>query len=251
MKSSPLSDLDALFLQPSGWFESAASGHPQDPFGESLPWLTYPAIELLAQVIRPTDRVFEYGLGYGSSWVSRRCEELVSVEHDDEWVSAMSKDCAANHKIVYCPIDSVSNAKSSSFASKYFDKNPNESWPTLDGDTIRRRGLEDRRFIAYASSITSYGLFDLIFIDGMARRLAAHFATPHLKADGLLIFDNSNREEYREAYELLSSLGYRYLPCWGLVPGSTFYTCTSIFFKSIERLPHRTENESLLHLPKY
>lgn len=118
-----------------------------------------------------------------------------------------------------------------------------------------RRGLNDERFIAYATHITNTDKcnagYDFIVIDGMARRLCTWVAKCHLKRDGVLILDNANRSDYDLAYELLAEAGFRQIPLWGLVPGANFMTCTSFFFRTLERLPSAEFASNSFQLPEY
>ncbi|MCU7375078.1 hypothetical protein PEC18_30740 [Paucibacter sp. O1-1] len=90
--------------------------------------------------------------------------------------------------------------------------NPRTSFE-YDSDKVTRRGLNDKDFISYASSILSQpGKFDCIVIDGMARRLCCYFAIQKLSDNGIIIFDNSNRSDYLEGYQYLIEQGfYRYV----------------------------------------
>ena len=71
----------------------------------------------------------------------------------------------------------------------------------------------------------------------MARRLCCEFAVNKIKSDGIIILDNSNRSDYQAAFDILEANGFKQIPFWGLVPGANFISCTSFFFKDINRLP--------------
>jgi hypothetical protein len=53
--------------------------------GRPIPWYTYPAIEYLSHVDFSDLRVLEYGSGNSSLWWMERCQELISIENDQEW----------------------------------------------------------------------------------------------------------------------------------------------------------------------
>jgi len=65
----------------------------------------------------------------------------------------------------------------------------------------RKRGFEGLDFGDYVDEIHHHGLFDLIVIDGRARAECLLAAKSHLKKDGRILFDNSNRKRYRHQIE--------------------------------------------------
>jgi hypothetical protein len=69
----------------------------------SLPWLTYPAIAELRQIVRGR-RVFEFGAGTSTKWFSRHAAEVVSVENDPVWYERLRKDLSgrSNLTLIYC-----------------------------------------------------------------------------------------------------------------------------------------------------
>lgn len=98
-----------------------------------------------------------------------------------------------------------------------------------------RAGLIDYGFDAYACALLDYpsGYFDIIVIDGMARVLTTWLAARQLASDGLIIFDNSDRVEYVDAYRHLEGSGFARVDFSGLGPLNTYEWSTSIFFKSL------------------
>jgi predicted O-methyltransferase YrrM len=61
-----------------------------------------------------------------------------------------------------------------------------------------RRGHEHLDFTPYVAMVEQIGgTFDLIVVDGRARVASVAAAVPHLADDGVLVFDNANRAEYR------------------------------------------------------
>jgi len=229
-------DLMHLFLQPVGWLQSKVEQAPVGGDGQPLPWFTYGAIELLQQVVRPDDRVFEFGAGYSTLWWQKNVAEVYSVEHDGQWCERLRPLLKSNAHLETSPIDkSVGEAALASVAA-FFERERRSDWP-YDATRVIRRGLCDDRFVAYATHIDDVGGdFDFIVIDGMARRLCTWTALRHLKPDGFIVLDNSNRSDYDLAYIILAEAGFRQIPCWGLVPGADFHTCTSFFTRSLEQL---------------
>jgi hypothetical protein len=70
----------------------------------------------------------------------------------------------------------------------------------------------------------------------MARVLTTWLATRQLTDDGIIVFDNSDRVEYQDAYDFLKSLGFVSIDFSGLGPLNPYGWSTSIFFKSLTAL---------------
>src|SRR3546814_191705 len=150
-----------------------------------LPWWTLRAKRLVEHHLaaRPEARVFEYGAGASTVFLARRARQVVSVEHDPLWydvVSGKLKDLpGATLQLVEAPAAAPSGGCRSS----------HPAW----------RG---RDFSDYVRAIDRHpGLFDLIVIDGRCRTDCLSAALPHVKPDGLILFDNAGRRRYRAALE--------------------------------------------------
>ena len=240
-----------LFLKPSGWTRSKSQNAPVRINGEPLPWYTYGAIEFLHRVVRTTDRVFEYGAGYSTLWWQKRVEEMCSVEHDEAWCMRLSPNLLPHVQLYNIKEDYPVPIEVSNRVAPFFGRRRRSNWP-YTAERVRVRGLADERFLAYAHQIVEFGgKFDFIVIDGMARRLCTFLAIDCLKSDGFIILDNSNRSDYDLAYTLLEESGFRQIPFLGLVPGANFFTCTSFFTRSLERLPSSAYIGNSFDLPEY
>lgn len=246
--------LKEKFLDPSGWTRSSDEGRPVAADGRALPWFTYGAIELLHQVVRPEDRVFEFGAGASTLWWQERVRRLYSIDHDLDWVDRLKPQLANDTKLRHIAIDTPVPPEVRDSVADFFQRPRRRTWP-YDEARIIRRGLEDDRFVAYATAIATLTeadeLFDFIVIDGMARRLCAWTAVDRLQPDGFIILDNSNRADYDLAYVRLAEMGFRQIPCWGLVPGADFMTNTSFFTRRMDRLPTAHFSDNSLGLRQY
>lgn len=246
-------DLQRLFLDPSGWMRSKQEQAPLRADGAPLPWFTYGGIEFLQRVARGSDRVFEYGAGYSTLWWQEHVAEVCSVEHDSAWRDALRPRLAGNVRLEGKDIDDPAGPGLRERAAGFFERERRTDWP-YDAAKIIRRGLEDERFLAYAGWIDAAddgSGFDFIVIDGMARRLCTWMAIDHLRPDGFIVLDNSNRSDYDLAYVLLDEAGFKQIPFWGLVPGADFLTCTSFFTRSLDRLPAAAFGGNSFGLPEY
>ena len=89
--------------------------------------------------------------------------------------------------------------------------------------------LANKEYENYILNCTSK--FDIIIIDGRERVQTAKNSLHSLKRSGIIIWDNSDREKYKEGYQLLFEKGFKRLDFWGIAPGLHAETCTSIFYR--------------------
>lgn len=162
------------------WWLSLLAIHDIDAMIElDVPWWSYDAIDQVAAFLkdRPGARVFEYGSGASTIWLARRAGPVISVEHDADWYPIISE-------------------RTKEFANIRLDLIP----PDRDFDAefpSCRAGYTGRSFKDYATSIVqAEEPFDLIIIDGRARAACLEQAIEHLAPDGMIVFDNSGRQEY-------------------------------------------------------
>jgi predicted O-methyltransferase YrrM len=194
-------------LRELGWHESVGCGASVDADGGPLPWYTYPCIEWLAARLKGDDKVFEFGAGSSTLWYAARVRRVVSVEHDRAWYSQLIESVPENVELHLHHIDQV-DKRSLNIASD-----------------------------PYVNCIKSYLplSFDVIVVDGVHRPTCSMAAITHLKEDGLLILDNSDRPAYRSAIEQLADHGLGRIDFYGFAPGSGILGCTSVFARSFER----------------
>lgn len=131
----------------------------------AAPWFVHCSIEFLEGRILPDWCCFEWGSGGSTIWLAELAGTVVSVEHNDEWYSRV------------------------------------DGW-------LREYGLSDQVTLnyipltnGYADAILKYpgNHFDLIEIDGRQRAFCIENALPRLKPGGILVVDNSEREQYQES----------------------------------------------------
>ena len=85
----------------------------------------------------------------------------------------------------------------------------------------------------YAQHLLKYKKeFDVIIIDGIQRVDCALNCLSALKEDGVVIWDDSHREEYKEGIDYLLSQGFKRLDFVGLGPIVMIQGATSIFYRS-------------------
>lgn len=215
-----------LYLQPNGWFNDC----PMDEEGIT-PWMTFPAIAFLKDVLNKESKVFEYGCGYSTVFFNQFVGETVSVEHDMTWVDNVKINVPdakihvvdQNAKVHDDALPVVENFVKT-FSQIISD----------DRDHDVKHGLINNEFAGYASTIYNYpkGYFDVIVLDGMARSLSGVLAVEMARDDTLIILDNSDRWQYNPLQNYLVDKGFMRIDFWG--PGWNNYHawCTSIFCKN-------------------
>jgi hypothetical protein len=180
------------YLYTTGWLRSYVTGRPVTKSGSPLPWYTYPAIDFLSERVRPGMRVFEYGSGNSTLWWLSQGCDVVACEHDHEWFEVVRRETDGAAVTVF-------------------------------------REPTDRR---YATEVTTHGLFDIVVIDGLHRVDCAKACVPALNDMGVVIFDNAEREEYREGFRYLLDAGFRRLNLDGLAALNVFASRTSVFYRT-------------------
>lgn len=68
---------------------------------EPIPWITYPALEYLAQFDFSSKRIFEFGSGHSSLWFASRAKEVVSVESNEQWSEYIKSFQLENLEVIY------------------------------------------------------------------------------------------------------------------------------------------------------
>ena len=165
------------------WVRSLLSIHDlEDLLPHDVPWWTFRASDRVAEFLaaRPGARVFEWGSGASTAWLSRRAGSVTSVEHDATWaaiVRPVLPPSAAVHIVAPAPATG----------------DPAE-------ELSQKPGFKGLDFGDYVRAVDDAdGPFDLIVVDGRARGACFRRAITRLAPDGVLVFDNVDRPRYRDA----------------------------------------------------
>lgn len=235
-KGKSVADMLALlragYLKESGWLESAEAKLAYRN-GEPVPWFTYAAISFLQKIITPDLAVFEYGGGQSTLFWAKHVRQVVTVDHDPEYEDYLRRTLPENAEFYL--IEEGETTRVARGAS--VGKPPQMLDPERNVRTYRS-GQLNQAFEAYALKILDYppDTFDVVIVDGMARTLSTWAAIQHLRRGGFIVFDNSDRDFYQPAYDLLHDAGYRRLDFWGMGPINPYEWCTSVFYRP-EKFP--------------
>ncbi|WP_337873064.1 hypothetical protein [Ignavibacterium sp.] len=183
------------YLSDEGWFSSLNSGESVDKFGEPIPWFTYPAIDFLKERLNKNMTVFEYGSGSSTLFFANRVKEIISFETDRSWFEKVKSKLPPNASIIL------------------FDENNSAiSYPKVI-DPLNKK-------------------FDIIIVDAIERNEVLLNSINYLKEDGVVILDNSDRDEYRNTMDELKKFHFKRIDFWGIQAAYLNKTCTTIFYKS-------------------
>jgi Methyltransferase domain len=165
------------------WAFSLTCAHDWAGLAElDVPWWTYRSIDAVDAWLTARDRpvrVFEYGAGASTLWLARRADEVHTVEHDVGFAELLGEPLATAGNVTLHVVPAVPSRQPLVASAK-------EGYAGLD-------------FAEYSAAIEARGEFDLVVVDGRARQACLGHALPHLKPDGLVVFDNSARRRYRPA----------------------------------------------------
>jgi hypothetical protein len=158
-----------------------------------LPWYNFPLIELLNSYIKPNINVFEYGCGFSTLFYAQNKCNVFAVEARTEWVDNITK-LGYQHSL----IDKI-NIKLC---------NPHEM----------------------PQQIVQYNMeFDIIVIDSLHRIECLKQAKKVYKK-GMIILDNSERENLKEAEKIMYKFEYKVFEGEGISREGT--SQAKVFFKS-------------------
>jgi hypothetical protein len=180
------------------------------PTEAKIPWLTYAAIELLEQVLRPEMRVFEWGVGGSTLFFSSRVGQVVSVEHDLGWAekvrALMSSSNSSWQLFVAPPLPRENEGPVSAEDPKCYAS-------TVDGYSALS-------FRHYATIIDDFpdGFFDVILVDGRSRVACTLHAISKIGPSGYLLVDDAERPRYAWIHREMRRVGWKSFNLAGPAP---------------------------------
>jgi len=183
------------YLKPKGWILSRYLHKLVDIKVQPIPWMTYASLHFINQKLKNTSfNIFEYGSGNSTLWFSKRVKHIISLEHDSSYYEIFNKKIQSFSNITYIFSEIKDN---------------------------------------YSKKILEYkDEFHIIIIDGRDRINCTKNSLNALRSDGIIIWDNSDREKYQEAYDFLAEAGFKKIDFKGLGPIGHIEWQTSIFYKS-------------------
>lgn len=181
-------------LYAEGWFRSYREKVPVNLDGDPIPWMTYAGISFIDKKINKEMTVFEYGCGNSTLWWANRTKHVISCEHNRQWYDRMKSKVPSNVELHHVDLQ-------------------------YGG--------------AYSKKVSEYArILDIVVIDGRDRINCALNCLNALKDDGVIIWDNSERECYDEGYKFLLDNKFKRIDFEGMGPVNHYSWRTSIFYKN-------------------
>jgi len=192
--SALISQREFGYLHDIGWFESFKIKKAVDKNGNTIPWFTYSFIDFIENRLNSSLTVFEFGSGSSTIYFSKKVADIWSVEHNKEWYDIVARSKNKNTRIILTDSDSESD------------------------------------YLAPLNNFSDKA--SIIIVDGLHRNSCLRHSINKITNDGVIILDDSERNDYRSGIEYLESSGFKRLDFWGIAPTILFKKCTTLFYKS-------------------
>lgn len=174
--------------------------HRRTPLEMALPWLSWSCVEFLEEFLRPGMAVLEYGGGGSTLYFARKGCRVVTVEGYRRW-----------SRLIRARLDEALGDAAPAVEIR-------EIAGIDDGEPPRDE---------YVRQVHSGGPWDVILVDGAHRLACLEASRDELRPNGVLIFDNADFGEYRQAPKLLS--GFERRSFSGLGVGRRWTTQTDVY----------------------
>jgi hypothetical protein len=209
------------------WLSSLTSD--STPLEDEQPWITFPAQYFLQRILRPNFRVFEFGAGGSTLFFAKRVKELVTVEHEPEWLKRTAAKVRFRQDFKW---QSLLEPPTKNSSKACFAVGDPDSYASTDANYV------DMSFEKYATSIKRYDpdYFDLVSIDGRARPSCFKHSLSRVRKGGYILVDNAEREEYGYVERIAKQFGLEVLDFWGPGPYNEYFWRTILIRKTVDVL---------------
>ena len=176
-----------------GFTRSYISRAPVDQAGNPTPLATYAYLSFIVPRLTKQMSLLEYGSGHSTLFYSKLVKELYAIEHNETWYQMIRAKLPQHAQIFKVELE-------------------------YNGEYCRYPSHWDKKF-------------DLIIVDGRDRVNCVYHAINYLTPQGVIILDDSCRENYQPAFDFLLAHGFRKLDFWGIRQTVLNSTCTTIFYR--------------------
>ena len=183
------------FIIKSGYFNSLILDTPADHLNNPIPWMNYSLIHFLKERINTSHNLFEYGSGFSTLFFSKISKQITSVEYDEQWAKVTQEllKNTENTNILHIPYESIS----------------------------------------YSTSARDTGFkFDIIIVDGRNRVACVKESVEALSNEGVIILDDSERDRYSAAFDIMEKSGFKNISFYGPKPGAFIPSQSTIFYRT-------------------
>lgn len=163
-----------------------------DPISLRIPWVNFPAIYWLDEFLDSDKRVFEWGSGGSTLYLSDRAGSVVSVEHDVMWAESVRSNLNSEH---------VTNVE------YHFIEPKSGTAEAESGFTSGRPAYAGCSFRDYVQVIETYPgeSFDVVLVDGRCRPQCIAAAAERVSPGGAIILDNADYTRYAPALKMMEN----------------------------------------------
>ena len=172
-----------------------------------LPWMNFEVCQWLRNYLSGEMRLFEWGSGGSTLFFAKQVKEVISIEYDREYFEFVQQQLKGKENVELMLVLPQQSGDYKSFSpshiGSYFDK--------------------------YVNTIENYPdkSFDVIVVDGRQRNECFKLALKKVKEDGIIVFDNFEREIYKKSQY---HPGMSHLSIEGLMPFNFVTGTTAIFY---------------------
>tara|TARA_R110002050_G_scaffold141251_1_gene266262 strand:+ start:15494 stop:16279 length:786 start_codon:yes stop_codon:yes gene_type:complete len=171
---------------------------------QPLPFIVFEAIEKLAQILTPYDKVLEFGSGNSTLWFLKQEARLMSIEHSPTWANAVKEFIDHSH------FDAE--------LMRFFDFKLSEKQDTMEYiDTLREESFD----VIFVDSSNDYNNRNECIIHSLSK----------LKEGGWIVLDNSDHPNNWPGGVFLDSL-YKRERFTGYTPMGLYVSQTSFWQKN-------------------
>jgi len=177
-----------------GYIESSKTNKPCRKDGSPVPWMNYHVIQFLEERLTGELSLFEFGSGNSTNFYAALVKDVISIETDKQWYEHVHKTMPSNVNLML--FDSDNGERYCEIASRQNHK------------------------------------FDVIVVDANDRADCLMQAPAALTDKGVIILDDSHRDQYAQAIGFLANQGFRKLDFEGIKPGSIRGYRTTVFYRA-------------------
>lgn len=182
------------YLYNEGWFVSIRTQESVSKDNKPVIWMTYPFLDFMEERITAEMSVFEYGSGNSTLYLEEKVRKIISVEHDKSWHDHIINKSNGRAVLLYRNIESQND---------------------------------------YIHSINEVDqLFDILIVDGRLRNKCIEYSKPFLKDHGIVILDDAERSEYKNAHDYMKTQGFKKIEFKGMAPGILYKKSTCVFYRN-------------------
>ena len=182
------------YIHTTGWYRSMQTKAPVNQDGLPIPWMNFGIIKFLEERLNRSLHIFEFGTGYSTLFYSRHVDSVRSVEYDEKWYNTLSSQKPKNVELL-------------------FREN--------DVDGVYCRAIQE-----------SDETYDVVVVDGRDRVNCVKQSIDHLSEAGVILLDDSHRQEYSEAIEYAQEKGFRHISFEGIKATENKVDRTTIFYRT-------------------